>query len=844
MFFIKKLPLHILLVVGFFFIYTNSTQAACGNIIDTVNNYEGSVEVVTHITDCSNPFNADVPVPFSYQASIGGQAVMASTTVSVYEASTTKLTYFIDRPGGFIMEPMQLFKKENGDFVRVLPTGFGPSPTNSLATEASFASLADGEYTLVLVHEDAPVLVQEESGWKQWLKNLFLPTTVYSYYPDFTEVVAIQFTIDYKTPPTPAPAGASSVLFLPGIQASRLYTEGAFGTENQIWEPNINSDVQKLEMTNEGASVNEVYTSDVISEIVNGTNIHKSFLNQMDSLSPEVMEEFKAFAYDWRYSVTDVATKEVKYKDESKRLLDEILALADKSYTGKVTLIAHSNGGLVAKSLLAEYGDTILKNKIDKLIMIGTPQLGTPKAIGSMLHGLDQNLGLSLVSSANTARDVTKNMPGAYTLLPSSRYFESVSEAVISTDGSELAKVVSTYGEINSQLNLSNFLLNSLNNREEAVGLNEAIVLNTQIFSDASKIQEAQDNWAAPAGVEVYEIVGTGLPTIKGYEYREYDCSVDNEFCIIDSYLKPFPIMTNKGDQTVVTVSSEGYEGDKTTMKVNLFLENLGITSKNRAHKNLTESEAVQAFLDSVIRYPYLSDSLVIPEFTEVSSRYRIIAVHSPVSLLATAESGKQVGVVDGEVRKDITNSQYFELGGSKYVIIPSEEDVEIVLSGTGNGVYTLTVDELDGLGEQKEVSVLSGATTTSTMRAVFSIKGGVYTSLKTDLDGDQNFELEQTLEGVVILEEKEIYNYKDLKTLIRELNLKKSVERRLLKRVRLAQKFSEIAEHDKVFYRVESRILKYVERKLNRYHKKGKITDDNIFLIKKIIKNIKQYEK
>ena len=62
----------------------------------------------------------------------------------------------------------------------------------------------------------------------------------------------------------------SNVLFLPGLQASRLYKEknilGAI-VEDQLWEPNANSDVEALYLNVDGASKNSgIYTSDIIKE--------------------------------------------------------------------------------------------------------------------------------------------------------------------------------------------------------------------------------------------------------------------------------------------------------------------------------------------------------------------------------------------------------------------------------------------------------------------------------------------------------------------------------------------------------------------------------------------------
>lgn len=814
-----------------FFVSPIVVEASCGNVITQYDYGDGLIDELTPIVNCANPFNADSPEPFTYELTLAGQVVTASSVILVVEGESATGTFSIDKPDDYgVNKSLDLFKKEGNDY-RLIDSSYSSG-------NFTFGTLEPGEYVAALNYSFSIGMMQAEPVWKTWLKKVFLPTTAYAFYGDETEVIVIPFTIEYTIP---APLGASSVLFLPGIQASRLYMDEG-GDENQLWEPNVNVDVEKLAMTANGESVNDIYTKDVIDEVnvlpLGQSNIYKSFLSNMEGLVSEgIINDFNSFAYDWRYSVFDVAIEEVDYKSESKRLLDEVLALADNSYTGKVTLIGHSNGGLVAKALLEEYGDTFLAGKVDKLIMIGTPQLGTPKAIGSMLHGLDQSLGYGLIASADTVRQVTKNLPGAYTLLPSPRYFEEVSDSIITTDDSDLAESVSAYGDIDSANKLRDFLVDSLNTREEINSLNNPIILNNQFIAEASAYQAILDDWQAPAGVEVYEVVGTGLATTKGYEYREYGCSsTENALCILNSYLKPFPILSNDGDQTVMAISAEGYEGGKTTVKINLYEEEF---FKPKTHKDITESDNVQKFVDSVIKYPYVIEAIEVPEFSEVYTKYRIVSVHSPVVLLATSPDGKQVGVMEGEIREEVRGSQYFELGDSKYLILPYSVNFEVEVTGTGEGVYTLEIDELSETNEQSQISKLI-ATTTEQMTAHFSIAADKYSSIKTDIDGDGEIDVEQTLNGEIILPPNTSYSYQDLKSAIKSLSLNKKYEKGLLLQVQLAELFNKKSQHSQFFTKLEKRILDSLSKNLKLYGRKGIISEADVKLIEEIIKNLK----
>ena len=76
-------------------------------------------------------------------------------------------------------------------------------------------------------------------------------------------------------------SGNSSVLFIPGLQASRLY-EGtvlncSLNCEDQLWEPNANSDVEDLYLDESGNSIrSNIYTRDIILETNTPTPDRKS----------------------------------------------------------------------------------------------------------------------------------------------------------------------------------------------------------------------------------------------------------------------------------------------------------------------------------------------------------------------------------------------------------------------------------------------------------------------------------------------------------------------------------------------------------------------------------------
>ncbi len=121
--------------------------------------------------------------------------------------------------------------------------------------------------------------------------------------------------------------------------------------------------------------------------------------------------------------------------------------------------------------------------------MVAAPQIGTPDALGALLHGDDQSIGYGgYILNGTTARSLAENMPTAYALLPSSAYFQNASDTVISFDeGAKKISGFSHYGSaITDKSTLSNFLLSNNDSRTKppASDLNDPNILNSSSNSE------------------------------------------------------------------------------------------------------------------------------------------------------------------------------------------------------------------------------------------------------------------------------------------------------------------------------------------------------------------------
>lgn len=294
----------------------------------------------------------------------------------------------------------------------------------------------------------------------------------------------------------------SNVLFLPGMMGSRLYTDGGM-LENQLWEPNRNADVKKLFLNSSGQSLSAVYTRDVIDKtnIAGGVplvdqDIYSGFSIYMNNLvKQDVISAWSPAPYDWRYSPDTILEQGIvqgtRQSHAETSLIDQVKTLAVKSKTKKVTLITHSNGGLVAKQLLIRLRELNLEKLVDKVIFVAMPEFGTPQAITGLLFGHDQSIGGGLILKSATAKTLAKNMPTAYTLLPTTKYFTNSTTPIRFT-----GNVINSSSDLHQKLS-------------------DTAPINHELFAKAEQLHNILDNWSPSPTTQVFQIVGTGLPTVS-----------------------------------------------------------------------------------------------------------------------------------------------------------------------------------------------------------------------------------------------------------------------------------------------------------------------------------------
>ena len=628
--------------------------------------------------------------------------------------------------------------------------------------------------------------------------------------------------------------GYSNVAFLPGIKASRLFKYDCDNPdcEDQLWEPNTDADVLDIALNPDGSSVDTgIYvktkpSNAVIDEGFYFTeNIYKSFLKDLKEWKAEgVVNDYGVLAYDWRLAFPNILKQgdanvdgRVYYDDSfstsAPYILQKIRELAQTSDTGKVTIIGHSMGGMLAKKLLIDNQD--IASSTDTLILVDSPQLGTPQAIATLLHGTNEELDFPVVGWPNftteeTVRLVAQNMKSVYTLLPSSAYATQVENSglgytTLISQNENLRNIADDpLWNTNSVLNFYQTkygtttittydgMKDFLGGEDEHVSAPDNDIIHPKriqmdMLAEAQAIHNEIDNWVPPKKMRVVQIAGWGIPeTIRGIEYKgnfHKKCSSAgmNTFCWNEGTFDVEPMFTFDGDGTVVLPSQIGMATTTETYFVDLNEHNNSLGNpdinfrKNRTHGSVLEVDNARTLIENIVKkiespassldYIKINKTQLIPEDLDPLIR---LSLHSPVKADIYDQFGNHLGLTATTTDTQLPNSYYLEMGEGKYLGFQLEASTTIQLQGTGTGTFTLNLEQYQG--DTKEgTQTFTDIPVTSTTKATLVINT-LEDAKELALDQDGN----GTIDSVVFTDEnKETVTFQTLKKQIQTLTTK-----------------------------------------------------------------------
>ena len=429
----------------------------------------------------------------------------------------------------------------------------------------------------------------------------------------------------------------------------------------------------------------------------------------------------------------------------------ELRRLAAGSKSGKVTIVAHSNGGLVAKALMQKIGDSETAKLVDKVILVASPQVGTPQAIAGLLHGSSEGIFIPpffthLTDSA--AREIGDTMPGLYTLLPSAAYFTSVSDPVVTFGTSSPPSWIATYGQsINSQSAEQTFLTDSTRLQPSVSDLFNPTTLNGGFVADAEAAHQSVDAWTPPLGVQLIQIAGWGVPnTVSGINYVQ---------TLSDGHLTvyPDPQFTIDGDGTVV-VSSALWTSTSTGAGVRDYWVDLASYNTHHqfttifdripfTHANILETDTLRDILKDFITesikpvgsYTYLTTGT--PSSNGIRLKY---ALHSPLTLNLYDSLGRHTGIstTTSEVDEEIPGTYYGEFAGVKYIFADASTSAHVVMNGEVPGTFTFNIDQYQG-DTHTASTTFANIPTTAQTKVTLNVQSDITTvsPMQVDENGD-----------------------------------------------------------------------------------------------------------
>jgi len=570
----------------------------------------------------------------------------------------------------------------------------------------------------------------------------------------------------------------SSVLFIPGIEATRLYN-----STFRLWEPLAGIFAQELYLDDSGSSKDRsIYAGEPIDSAFGLKGIYDvygGFERFMDSLvGSGFIHEWRAFGYDWREPIDMIAVGDVKRATTTERLADAVTQLAAGSKTGKVTIVAHSNGGLVAKYLVKALADAGRASLIDSVISVGVPYLGAPEAVAGLLHGDGQSIFHNIIVSEAVARSLGQNMASAYSLLPSAAYFlkglgPSIAFASTTIPGLNDGSYRPDKDPASGQ---DAFIADTAHVRMQPASSDvaSALVGNSTLMRAAEALHVILDPFQWPAAIESWAIAGWDRDTTETVAYSARpgcDGFLGKLWCRGRAYIHDL-ITTAMGDGTV-PLSSAVY-GSGTAI-----FEDLGAVSRTEngdyAHASLLESSTTQGLIRSILAdgVHATSSAVVLPGVTVgvpdlgADTGFIELSTYGDVDLEAYDDAGFHTGLlptvkllkdddaVSGTYEEKIPKSSFHKSGTGDdthtTIKLPTTTKAKYTVKAKGKdyGFFTvaITKSKKPGVptsqiyyGTEPDSPIMVATTTIDTGVITDAGDGSIASSvppLAVDIDGD-----------------------------------------------------------------------------------------------------------
>lgn len=270
----------------------------------------------------------------------------------------------------------------------------------------------------------------------------------------------------------------------------------------------------------------------LLSACVGVSDIYKPTFEHLEGQGYRRGVDLVPFAFDWR---RDIDTN-------AQLLLDEIDRVRARTGAAKVNLMAHSQGGLVARAAL---GSSRSVGKVGRVATLGTPTLGATQFLGILDYREPcQSVELfgGCILNREKAQQLSTNWPGALALLPSPSYYRAY--------GSPINRLIDDNRDGRNEGYLSPSQVRA-----------KLADRNLVLIDQATALQRRIEPWAPlDPSVTLTRFVGTGLGSIERVEeFLSEKCSGAlwwRKCALVES----FRMQYGNGDGTVAQHSADVYD--------------------------------------------------------------------------------------------------------------------------------------------------------------------------------------------------------------------------------------------------------------------------------------------
>ena len=549
---------------------------------------------------------------------------------------------------------------------------------------------------------------------------------------------------DIKIPKLPRKA----IIVLPGIVASRLHENIDNKRGDRWWEPKLFEAplyINNLRLDENGMSANRIIPEyaivdnkgNRIYEKIQNNNQEYGAENTYGKLVNSLYDKFGRqydiyfYSYDWRMS--NIVT--AKYLEQF---------IGDKGYNN-VIFVAHSMGGVLAAEYLRRSTENV--NKVEKLITLGTPYLGAPKALYTLETGNFLDNVIKNFFAKKLFKPVVNNFFSVYELLPTEKFFNLNGTTYVKRHDRNIYTEKSGIRVVNTIKKLNyNETYNLISGREWATNnknLLKPMLPNSQKFHRGLFQKEH-----IAKSVNLYAIIGYGKKTLM--ELKEFYINNEHKSTDILNVL-------NTGDGTVPVISAT--IGNTIDKNRDFFI--------NEEHAKLAGNQDVIDFVSNILNGTTAHSKNILDDlpkainatgWREPAQKYIKLRVACPVNLSMTDSEGNVWAEVTNETtyNKDYEKGDFYSLGKDNDIKIAylNQQDNNILLTGTDNGVMEYTASIFDSGYETNRV-VFRNVPITKTTK--------IYTD--TDFNGGLKLKLDEDSDGNIdrIIKPSNVYEGKDL---------------------------------------------------------------------------------